>query len=193
MPRALVDQGDRPDPLLPVEEVPGLFLHQAGGEDHVGDFRHGIGAGGDVHHERLPQRMQGGVSLRHVVGVDARDEEGLQVALAGRGELFGGAQPGLGRKRLGSPGRSHIDPGLSGGDGTPAGQQPGKAARCDGSHIAGAARHPGQARPAENSLGGDRREQARLAGGPLTHEDDGALLQLHGLQGLRLRTGGDGD
>ena len=57
MPGSLVDQGDRPDALLPVQEVPGLFLHQAGGEDHVGHLGNGVGAGGDVHHKTLAQRV----------------------------------------------------------------------------------------------------------------------------------------
>ena len=146
-----------------------------------------------MHHEALAQRVQGGVGLRHVVGIDTRHEERLEVALLRRGELLGGAQAGFGGQRTHPPGRGHVDPGLRRGDGAAARQQTRQAARRDGPHVARAARHPRQTRPAADRLGGDLGQQTRLAGGSLTDEDDGALPQVHGLEGLRLGSGCHGN
>ena len=103
--------------------------------------------------------------------VDARHDQGAELAAGGGGEDRRGVAAGLAGQRALAPGPGHLGAGRGVGHRPADGQQPGQGAGLDRAALAGPAGHPGQPRARRGREPGHRGQRARHLGQPLADQD----------------------
>ena len=185
----LAKMGGKLLPTVPGSEATTLIRLAAGqrlteAEQAAAQALAGDGAGPDFQADHKPgsgQRVQRGLLVRQVTGVDTGDEQGIEVARRRRGEHLAGV-PALPRGHRGNPPQpGHLRPGLRIGNRPAEWQQARQCARVDRPALPRPAGDPGEPGAGRRGQRGHRGQRTGHLGQPLARQDHRAV----GGQGLR--------
>ena len=201
--RLLEDDVERPLPALPRDKGPGALLHHRDGQDDVGPFGHGRRPGLEADQEVDGlQTGDGGLRVEEVAGLDAGDDQRLQVTGGRRREHLLGVATGVSRKDPRTPGRLGVDSGCGIGHRATTGQQAGETAGVDRATLPRPPRDPRHPGAGAGGQSGDGTERAGQTSGAFADQDqrpgvEGDLgraeVRVLVVQDRRLVTGRDRD